>query len=88
MKSPHQCGSVFSSTAASGLNMKVSFQQEDKARAQKLQEARLNSKRINQANLEARKGNDSFHQETTYQNKLMVKAARLDNYNKLCFLSN
>lgn len=68
--------------------MKVGFQQDDKMRATKLQEARLNTKRVNQENLHTRKGYDETFKESSYQNKLMVKAARLDNYNKLCFLSN
>ena len=61
---------------------------DDKSKAANLQEAKINSKRANQIALESRKGKDSYMEDTMYQNKLMTKAARLDNYNKLCFLSN
>lgn len=72
----------------SNLNAKIGFQNEDKLKSQRLQEARVESKRVNQINLEMRKANDTMFQENKQHEKTIIKAARLDNYNKLCHLSS
>ena len=69
------------------LNAKISFQMEDKMRATKLQEARLNSKRANLTSLQDSLSKQTASQDTMYQQKLMMKAQRQDNYNLLCHLN-
>ena len=48
--------------------------------------AKLNTKRNNAGNLEVKKSEIDQMVETKYQQKLMTKAARTDNYNLVCHL--
>ena len=57
-------------------------------KAQKLQESKVESKRVNMNYLENRCANDAKFEENSYQQKLMVKAGRFDTYNKLSHLNN
>ena len=61
------------------INSKVSFQREDKDRAARLNEARLNAKRLNQEILLDKKMHDTFVFDSKDQEKLLVKAARIEN---------
>jgi hypothetical protein len=59
-----------------GLNAKLTFQQEDKFKQNKLQEARIQSKKTNSDNLQNNIMRQTALSDTMYQQKLMVKAAR------------
>lgn len=80
--------SVFQQSASSGLNAKVGFQQEDKMKSNRLQEAKLQSKRNNMIALGDKCTAITASEENKYQNKLMVKAARHDNYNILAHMNS
>ena len=51
-------------------------------------EAKIQSKREHQAVIETRKMEQAIKDSNHDVNKLMHKAARQDNYNKLCFMAN
>jgi len=61
------------------INSKISFQKEDKDRAVRLNEAKLNAKRINQEVLLEKKLHDTFVFDSKDQERLLVKAARIEN---------
>ena len=61
------------------INSKISFQKEDKDRVARLNEARLNAKRINQEILQEKKMHDTFVFDSKDQERLLVKAARIEN---------
>ena len=52
-----------------------------------LQEAKVDAKRRNQINLEIQKSNESAMLDSGYQNKLQIKAANLDTYQKLAHIN-
>lgn len=83
-----QSQSIFRDTVRNNLNTKVSFQQEDKFRASLLREAKVETKRRNQQNLKSQIEMMDEKKESLNANKLMVKAARQDTYNRLCYLAN
>ena len=76
-----------SNMSETGLNVKLTFQMEDKQKQSKLQEARLQSKRANVQNTQSSVIQQTAVSDTMYQQKLMIKAAKQDNYNKLCHLN-
>lgn len=80
--------SIFQSSQASGLNAKVGFQNEDKVRSTRLQEAKLSAKRAHMVALGDKCVTITAAEENKYQQKLMVKAARHDNYNILAHMNS
>ena len=70
------------------LNEKISFQVEDKMKATRLAEAKVASKRAKIADFTSQIMGYRAKEETDFTNKLMRKACRQDNYNKLCYLAN
>jgi len=70
------------------LNSKISFQMEDKVRSNRLQEAKIQSKRMNMVNLEHKKAFNTEMHDTMDQQKILIKAARQDNYEKLCHMGH
>jgi hypothetical protein len=60
-------------------NSKVSFQKEDKDRSARLNEARLNAKGFNQEILQEKKMHETFVFDSKDQERLLVKAARIEN---------
>jgi hypothetical protein len=76
-----------SNWSETGLNAKLNFQQEDKMKHNRLQEARIQSKRANINTLQNNLLSQTAVSDTMFQQKLMIKAARQDNYNKLCHLN-
>ena len=79
---------IFQSSTSAGLNTKIGFQQEDKLKSTRLQEAKLNAKRANMVALGEKCANITYVEENKYQQKLMVKAARHDNYNILAHMNS
>ena len=84
--------SVFQNSASSALqnsmNQNISFQFEDKQKSLLKKEAILNIKQLNQAALINSIKQSEQRALTFDSNKLMLKAARADTYNRLCALGN
>lgn len=64
--------------AHESVNNKLSFQVEEKARADARREARMNVKRANMANLEERKARDMHSYDNRHQQNIILNAARFD----------
>ena len=80
--------SIFSQTVTNNLNAKVQYQFDEKARNSMRQEAKMATKRANMERIQSLACEANAKSDTDFANKLMRKAARQDNYNKLCYLAN
>lgn len=68
------------------LQEKVGFQEEDKAKAKRMAESKLAIKRLNQEQMAAKIQIYEQEQMTMATQKVMAKAGRLDNYEKVFHL--